>query len=83
MKYTCLNCYKKKDIDKIRNRIVCNRCFKKELKRCKKLAEKEDLNPSLEYDKDYLDAVNKMKIFIIIMISISGLMIILTLALLW
>ena len=40
MKYTCLNCYKKKDIDKMRNKTVCNRCFKKEIKRSKKLAKR-------------------------------------------
>ena len=55
MKYTCLNCYKKKDIDKMRNKTVCNRCFKKEIKRNKKLAKMESLMPSLEYDKEYLE----------------------------
>ena len=38
MKYTCLNCYKKRDIDKMRNKTVCNRCFKKEIKKAKVIA---------------------------------------------
>ena len=41
MEYTCLNCYKKKDIEKMRNKTVCNRCFKREIKKNKKLAKKE------------------------------------------
>ena len=63
MKYTCLNCYKKKDIDKMRNKTVCNRCFKKEIKKNKRLinnnsekARMESLIPSLEYDKEYLES---------------------------
>ena len=76
----------------MRNKTVCNRCFKKEIKRSKKLAKREALNPSLEYDKEYLYDYRsigthsilerRMIKIIIIMIPISVFMIILTIALL-
>ena len=73
MKYTCLNCYKKKDIDKMRNKTVCNRCFKKVVKNSKKAK------------REYLQEGSKTIITFIIILTLALLwfIIIPTLALLW
>ena len=55
MEYTCLNCYKKKDIDKMRNKTVCNRCFKKEIKKAKVIAKATKEKELSENAKAYIN----------------------------
>ena len=55
MKYTCLNCYKKKDIDKMRNKTVCNRCFNKEIKKAKAIAKVFNKKELSENAKAYIN----------------------------